>query len=123
MRKIFIIMLALALLAAAFPGAGAEQAAAVAEQAATGAEQTEAGVEQAAVGAEAPAASGTEDARVEAFLAAQAETQKDAWVRAILTAGVRNVTWEGRTATFFLRGFDPDLKALGAYLKAEDRAE
>ena len=68
-----------------------------------------AGLPAAAEGAEAA------DKRVESFLAEQAAAQKDAWARAILEAGARDVHWEGNTASFFLLSFDPDLKALGAY--------
>ena len=74
-----------------------------------------AGYPAAAEGAEAA------DKRVESFLAEQAAAQKDAWARAILEAGAREVHWEGNTASFFLRSFDPDLKALGAYAKTLDR--
>ena len=67
-------------------------------------------------------ASAGDNSRVERFLAAQAGEAKDVWVRAILEAGARNIAWAGNTATFFLRSFDPDLKELGAYAKASDRA-
>ena len=67
------------------------------------------------------AAEQTADSRVEDLLRQAAESQKDAWVIAILEAGAREITWEGNTARFFLRGFDPDLKALGSYQKAGDR--
>ena len=62
------------------------------------------------------------DARVDDFLAQQAKGQKDPWVLAILDAGARDVSWEGNTASFRLRSFDPGLKALGAYPKAADKA-
>ena len=62
------------------------------------------------------------DSRIEVFLAQQAEKQKDPWVLAILDAGARNVSWDGNTATFFLRSFNPELKQLGSYAKSEDPA-
>ena len=62
-----------------------------------------------------------EDSRVETLVKSLAEGQKDPWVTAILQAGARDITWEDNTATFFLRGFDPDLKALGSYAKAADQ--
>ena len=62
------------------------------------------------------------ESRIDAWMEAQAETQKDPWVRAILNAGARDITWTGEKAVFFLRGYDPDLKSLGAYQRAADRA-
>ena len=61
------------------------------------------------------------DSRVADYLKQVAETQKDPWVLAILQAGASNIRWEGNTAVFQMRSFDPDLKSLGAYQKAEDR--
>ena len=61
------------------------------------------------------------DSRVTDYLKQVAETQKDPWVLAILQAGASNIRWEGNTAVFQMRSFDPDLKSLGAYQKAEDR--
>ena len=57
---------------------------------------------------------------VDAFLAGLAAEQKDVWVIAILEAGARDVSWEGTKASFSLRSFDPGLKALGKYSKADD---
>lgn len=62
------------------------------------------------------------DARVSAFLSAEAEGQKDVWVKAILQAGARDVSWEGDTASFMLRSFDPDVKTLGTWAKTTDPA-
>ena len=63
----------------------------------------------------------TGDSRIEVFLAQQAEKQKDPWVLAILDAGARDISWDGNTASFFLRGFNPELKKLGSYAKSEDK--
>ena len=63
----------------------------------------------------------TDETRVNDYLRLQAGQQKDPWMAAVYEAGAQNVTWNGETATFFLRGFDPDLKALGAYARAEDK--
>ena len=80
-------------------------------------------MEQAPVAsAETLQSTGSGDGRVDALLTRLAEGQKDGWVLAILNAGARNVSWEGNTATFRMRGFDPGLKALGAYARAADRA-
>lgn len=68
---------------------------------------------------ESAAATGGGD--VEAFLAALAAEQKDEWMKSILEAGARNVTWEETQASFSMRSFDPGLKALGKYSKAEDQ--
>ena len=62
------------------------------------------------------------DERVDAFLEEQAKDQSSPWVLAILESGAREVSWEENTATFMLRSFDPRLKELGSYGKAEDRA-
>lgn len=62
------------------------------------------------------------DGWVDAFVAEQAGAQKDVWARAVLEAGAKDIRWDGYTATFSLRSFDPDLKTLGAYAKAEDKA-
>ena len=70
-----------------------------------------------ALGESTPAAVGGD---VEAFLSNMASEQKDAWVKAILQAGARDVSWEGTKASFSMRGFDIDIKALGKYGKAEN---
>ena len=62
-----------------------------------------------------------DDALVTRYLEQQAAEQKDPWVAAIFAAGAQNISWEGDTAAFFLRSFDPALKALGSYPKAEDK--
>ena len=62
------------------------------------------------------------DSWVDAFLSAQAASQEDVWMLAILKAGVKQISWEGNTATFSLRSFDPDLKALGSYASAGDQS-
>ena len=51
------------------------------------------------------------DSRVTDYLKQVAETQKDPWVLAILQAGASNIRWEGNTAVFQMRSFDPDLKS------------
>ena len=63
-----------------------------------------------------------DNSRVDAFLAQQAEDQKDPWVKAIFQAGATDIIWTGDTAVFRLRGFDPGLKELGSYEKAGDKA-
>ena len=60
--------------------------------------------------------------RINAYLSAQAAGQDALWIRAILESGARNVTWDGEKAVFFLRGYELDLKGLGAYAKAADKA-
>ena len=70
---------------------------------------------------EIPAAAGI-GSGLEAFLEEQAAAQKDPWVQAVLRSGAANVTMEGNTAVFRLRSFDPELKTLGSYSKAADRA-
>lgn len=63
-----------------------------------------------------------DDSLVTSYFERQAAEQKDPWVAAIFAAGARDITWDGNTATFFLRSYDPALKKLGAYGKAEDKA-
>ena len=62
------------------------------------------------------------DGWVEAFLSEQAGAQKDVWVKAVLEAGAKDISWEGTTASFSLRSFDPDLKTNGSYANAADKA-
>lgn len=59
--------------------------------------------------------------KLDAFLAQQAEGQKDPWVKAILLSGARDVAAEEGKVSFYLRGYDPDLKGLGSFAKAEDK--
>ena len=129
MKRIICLLMCLLMAAAGLPAAaeGAETAALPAEgaetadqpeEAAETADQPEAAAETADQPAEGEEAA---DQRVESFLSAQAAAQKDAWTKAILEAGAREIQWEGNTASFFLRSFDPDLKTLGGYAKAEDQ--
>ena len=55
------------------------------------------------------------------ILSEQAEGSPDAWVKAICESGVRGVTLEENQIAFSLRSYDPKLKALGTYAKAEDK--
>ncbi|MBQ8159714.1 MAG: DUF3048 domain-containing protein [Clostridia bacterium] len=59
---------------------------------------------------------------VDEFLETQAAAQKDAWTQAILESGAQDVQSDGGNYTFTLCAYDPDVKALGAYQKAEDKA-
>ncbi len=113
--RFLLPVLAVMLLMAAIP-AQAEGTAALTQAAETAAPA------QTAETAAPAQAEGAADSRVTGWLAEQAQTQKDPWVIAILEAGARDIVWEEGKATFSLRGFDPGLKALGAYAKAEDRA-
>ncbi len=66
--------------------------------------------------------SGSEADLVAALLAGQAAGQTDPWVLAILEAGAKEVAAADGAMTFRLRSFNPNLKALGAYAKADDPA-
>ena len=50
--------------------------------------------------------------RLNAYLAALAEGNKDPWQKAIYLAGTQNLSMENNVLTFFLRGFSPNLKSL-----------
>ena len=56
------------------------------------------------------------------ILLQQSEKLSGAWHKAICEAGAQEVVLEGDTLTFRLKGYQPDLKALGPYAKAEDKA-
>ncbi|MBQ3704860.1 MAG: DUF3048 C-terminal domain-containing protein [Clostridia bacterium] len=58
--------------------------------------------------------------RLEAYLTELADGQKDGWMKAILTSGPRDISWEGDTVSFSLRSYDPKLKELGTYAKTAD---
>lgn len=62
------------------------------------------------------------DTRIIAILTEEAAGTKDVWVQAILDAGVLNEQWTDNTVTFEMRSFNPKLKELGAYAKAEDQS-
>lgn len=60
-------------------------------------------------------------ANVDSVLSTLAAEQKDVWTKSILEAGARDISWEGTEASFSLRSFDPNIKALGKYSKAADQ--
>ena len=55
------------------------------------------------------------------ILLEQAATSNNAWQKAIYESGTKNVTLSENAVTFSLRGYDPGVKNLGAYAKAENR--
>ena len=55
-----------------------------------------------------------------ALLLAQTEKLTDPWQKAIYESGAQNVKLEENTLSFDLRSYDPGLKELGAYAKADD---
>lgn len=57
---------------------------------------------------------------VNALLLQEAEKTKDAWQKAILESGAELLSVADGSVTFRLRGYDPQLKSLGAYADAED---
>ena len=56
----------------------------------------------------------------ETLLTSQRGEQKDAWVCAILDSGAKNVKHADGVLSFDLCAFDPNLKALGSYSRAEN---
>ncbi len=59
---------------------------------------------------------------VNAFLASQAGSQKDAWLVATLQSGAEGVAVSEHVYSFTLCAYDPDIKGLGSYAKADDKA-
>ncbi len=58
----------------------------------------------------------------EACLNAMRQGQKDAWVLAILDSGAEDVKVEDGTVSFSLCAYDPDIRSLGGYAGASDKA-
>ena len=58
---------------------------------------------------------------LDGILLQQAEKQTGAWQKAILEAGAQDVRLKRNTVTFRLKGYQPNLKSLGEYAKAEDK--
>ena len=76
----------------------------------------------AALPAPAEEASPSAEEMAAGLISEQAAKQKDAWVLAILGSGAKNARFAEGALCFSLRGFNPELKALGSYHKAADPA-
>ena len=57
------------------------------------------------------------------ILGEQAGKIEDPWQKAIWECGAKDVELSGDTISFTLRSYNPDVKGLGAYKKAKDKAE
>ena len=59
---------------------------------------------------------------LDGILLEQANKQTDPWEKAIYESGAKEVVFENGALSFSLRGYDPRLKELGDYQKAEDKS-
>ena len=55
------------------------------------------------------------------ILLEQAAKSKNAWEKAIYESGVKDISLREDSVSFFLRGYDPGIKALGTFTKAESK--